>query len=194
MLMSSRTAVFRLLLVILALVSASLACNLPFTGTPTPAYEPVPISTKAAGELVDSVKAAIERYQQTGLLELTLDERQLTSMLVFSLQEQADINLVDPQIHLRDDQIILTGGVEQIAGQVAAEIILKPGVDASGQPQLEIVSARLGILPLPAVVLNEVIDAASDLIAQQIAAAGADFRLESITVGEGVLEIRGGKQ
>jgi hypothetical protein len=194
MLMSSRKTVFRLLLVILALVSASLACNLPFTGTSTPAYEPVPVSTEAAGELVDSVKTAIERYQQTGLLELTLDERQLTSMLVFSLQEQADINLVDPQIHLRDDQIILTGGVEQIAGQVAAEIVLKPGVDATGQPQLEIVSARLGILPLPAVVLNEVVDAASDLIAQQIAAAGADFRLESITVGEGVLEIRGGKQ
>lgn len=184
---------FRLMFALLVLVSVSLACNLPFSSQPSPELEPIPVSTEAANTLVDSVKEAIDHYQKTGELQLVMNESQLTSIIAFSLQEQSEFDLVDPQVYLRDGQVILIGGVEQVTGRVNAEITMQPGVDTDGQPQLKIISARLGILPLPAMLLNEVTSAASDLIAQQIRAAGADFRLESITVGDGQLEIRGSK-
>lgn len=169
---------------------ATLACSI-FVGGPD--YPPtiIPVSTEAVQGLQDQVTQAIAAGAQSGTVTLQITEAQLTSYLAFKLESQPNPLISDPQVLLRDGQMSVFGKLQQ--GMLTANIsmTMKVSVDENGQPKLEITQADFGPLPAPQG-LNEALSAlVSEAFTGSLGPVATGFRLESITIADGVMTVSG---
>ncbi|MGH2524686.1 MAG: hypothetical protein ACRDH2_19440, partial [Anaerolineales bacterium] len=122
---------FWIMLCVISLGAASLACGLPGRGGPTPPASPIPVSTEAAGELLDVWKSAVEN-SSNGEVSVVVTEAQLTSYAAIKLAEQEDPPLRDPQIFLRDGKVQIYGTAKAGSLTAPAVIILSAVVTPEG--------------------------------------------------------------
>ena len=66
----------------------------------------------------NGVQTAVANAAQTGTLDLTFTEEQITSYVAIKLAEQADAPFTDPQIFLRDGKLQIFGKAH--AGKLTA--------------------------------------------------------------------------
>ena len=178
----------RYVLVLLTLILASLACALP--GGPKLPASPIPVSTEAAGEMQNTVQTAVAEAAQSGTLELSFTEEQITSYVAVKLAEQTDAPFSDPQIFLRDGKIQVFGKAH--AGQLTANasIILSASVDAEGKLNLEVDEADFGPVPVPDNILQNISTQLESALTEQ---TGSNFVLTDVTIAEGTLQLTGTK-
>lgn len=181
---------YRLMLPMLALLLASLACNLGLSGVATPAPT-IPVSTEAAGSLEDALQGAYEEAQESGNLDLVLNEEQLTSMVALELQKQAEQSLRDPQVYLRGGQIQLHGTVEYQNIGLPAQIILTVRVDSQGRADFTVVSASVGPFPVPDNLISSLETNLDQGFSEQMEILAPNTRIENITVEDGYMRITG---
>lgn len=178
----------RLWMVILVLVGAGLACALP--GGAQPPASPIPVSTEAAGQLREVVKTAAANAVETGTLDLTLTEEQITSFVALQLAEQPDAPIQDLQVFLRDDKIQIFGTVSAGGVTAQAQIILSAVVGTDGTLALSVDKADFGPVPVPASLLEQISTTMDEALTQQ---AGSNFVLTSVTIAEGQIHLQGSK-
>ncbi|MEW5868921.1 MAG: hypothetical protein AB1894_06570 [Chloroflexota bacterium] len=179
----------RFLLVITVLLLASLACSLARTRTPTPA--PVPVSTEAVDALEKEIESAAATAASGGEVNLTITEQQLTSAAVFALQQQPDAPIEDFQVHLRSEQMQISGRVVNQGTSLSFKVALKLSVDPTGKLQYEIISAKLGSISLPQFVIDEITSQIDSVLTSQLSTTAGDLNLKQITINEGYLTIIG---
>jgi len=180
---------------ILSLFLSSLACNIP--GRTSEAATPLPtiqVSTEAVQSLEDTINAAKEAFDNNQTVEITVNESQLTSMAARELESDPDIPLSNPQIYLRDGQVMLMASLTQNQIAVPLEIVLEISTDGQGNPEYEIVSGQIGPLPVPETIMNRLTDRLDQIIANRSTIDNQPVFIESITIGEGDLTIRGYKR
>jgi hypothetical protein len=178
----------RFLLVLLVLAFVSLACNLGAPRTPAP---PPPVSTEAVESLEKTLENAADAMQQSGEINLEIDEAQLTSLVAFQLEEHGDESIQDPQVYLRDGQIQLFGTVERQGISGTARVIMTAAVDAEGRPDLNIESASIGPLPIPEQIVSELESQLDQAFGEQIEALAPNTWIESIVIADGKMTITG---
>lgn len=181
---------FNILTTLLSLALASLACAINVGG---PAYPEtrVPLSTESASSLEEQVWAAQTAAAQSGALVLVVSESQLASLVAAKLAENPSPILGNPQVYLREGQIQIYGQVTQGPIQVNARIVIAISVDANGQPIISVVSTDFGPLPAPEG-LNKAISAmVQEAFTGALGPAAIGFRLESITIADGVMTLSG---
>ncbi len=179
-----------ILLTIFALTLASLACTM-FVGGPDYPETPIPVSTDAVGNLEKQIQAAQATAAQSGTLSFTIDESQLTSLLATKLAEQPDPLLTEPQVYLRDGEVQVFGKVVKGSFQVNVRIVFTISLDAEGKPVISVTSADFGPLPAPEG-LNSAISAMMDeAFTGMIGPAALGFRLESVTIADGIMTLTG---
>ena len=199
----TRTAI---LLLILPLALAALACTI-FVGGPDYPKTPVPVSTEAVGSLDDQFHAAETAAADSGTLTLTINESQVTSLVANKLDEQTDPStgsqrpdvpaggqapfITDPQVYLRDGQIQIYGKAVQGNLQANVRIILSATLDANGKPVISVVSADFGPLPAPEGLNNAISKMVDEAFTGAIGPAAIGFRLESLTIADGVMTLTG---
>ncbi len=180
----------KIFLAIITLTFSTLACSI-FVGGP--AYPPtsVPVSTDAAQSLHDQVQQAATAGAQSGTISLQITESQLTSYLANYLASQPNPLITNPQVLLRNGQMQVFGQAQQGMFTANVSITMQVSVDANGQPQIDITKTDFGPLPAP----QGLNDAASSLIQQaftgSLGPAATGFRLESITIADGVMTVSG---
>ena len=176
----------RYVLVLLTLISSGLACALP--GGPKLPASPIPVSTEAAGEMQTTVQTAVAEASQSGTLELTFTEEQITSYVAVKLAEQPEPPFTDPQIFLRDGKIQVFGKVH--AGQISAtaSIILSAAIDAEGQLSLSVDKADFGPVPVPDNILDNISTQLETALTEQ---AGSNFILTDVVVADGTMQLTG---
>src|SRR5512134_2269150 len=143
-------------LFLLSLVLTTLACTI-FVGGPDYSSLPaIPVSGEAAESIKEELRRAFEAGAQTGVVTINLTQPQITSYLAVRMQtdpslQQSDKKplIADPQVYLRDGQMQIYGKTQQ--GMLTANIgiIVNMGVDANGEPQIDVVSADFGPFPAP---------------------------------------------
>jgi len=171
---------------VLALAVAVLACK--FGSTPPP---PVPVSDEAAQELQQGVATAVQQAIDTGNLTLEVTESQITSAVVLALQQRSDIPINDLQIHLRDEQVQLSGTASQQGLELPVQIVIKVGVQDC-KPKVEIVSASAGPLPIPEDQLSGFIPMVETVITNLMTSSTvSNLCLLSVSVGDGVMTVTG---
>lgn len=181
---------YKLISGLTVLALASLACSI-FVGGPAYPPAPVPVSTEAVQSLHDQIRQSIDEGAATGTVTFKITEEQITSYLTFLLQSQSNPVVTDPQVLLRDGQIQVFGKVQQ--GILVANISLAANVsiDDQGQPKIEITQTDFGPLPAP----QGLNDAAGALIAEaftgSLGPVATGFRLQNITIADGVMTISG---
>ena len=175
---------------LLVLALASIACTL-FVGGPAYPSDPVAVSPDAAQSLRDQVKQAVESGVAGGPVTFQFTETQLTSIVAERLARDTTPLMTEPKVFLRNGQIQLFGKVQRGVFVANVAVIMNAGVDAAGQPKIEVASADFGPLPTPQA-LNDLI---SSFIAEaytgSLGPAATGFRLENITIADGVMTLTG---
>lgn len=174
---------------LIALVITSLACNFGLSA-PQPERTPAPLSTEALQEMEQNLSETLEEAQQTGDLTLTLTEGQVTSYLAERLAQEPDSPLSEPLVLFQENQIEVYGKVKSGPVSGSVQIVLTVSVDANGSPDVEIISANLGAIPLPQFVLDQITTMIDDLIQENMASLKAQLVDIQVTTGLMILTAR----
>jgi hypothetical protein len=179
-----------LLIVPFVLILAILACTMNIGG---PAYpdQYIPVSTEAAGELQSALQTAAAVGEASGQEMLVITEPQLTSYLAARLDAQEQPLFTKPQAYLQDGQVQIYGTAQQGYIQANIKIVLTAGIDEQGQPKIELTSADFGPLPVPAGLKEAISAAVQEAYTGAIGPIATGFRLESITISNGIMTIVG---
>jgi hypothetical protein len=171
-------------------ILAILACTINLGGPdyPTPA---IPISTEAIGQLRQGIETAVVAGAVSGQITLVITEPELTSYLDYRLSAQSEPFITYPQAYLRNGQIQIYGTAHRGSFMATASIILTAGIDAQGQPVIELTSADFGPLPVPAGVKEATTAMIREAYTGALGPAATGFRLESITIADGIMTVVG---
>ena len=175
---------------IFALALASLACTV-FVGGPDYPPTSIAVSTEAVNSLDQQIQAAQTAAAQSGVMTLTVNETQITSLLASKLDAQTDPFLRNPQVYLRNNEIQVYGKATQGDLEANVRIVLSASIDAEGKPVIAVTSADFGPLPAPEG-LNKTISAfIAEAFTGALGPAAFGFRLENITIADGVMTLTG---
>jgi hypothetical protein len=180
----------RLLVILLVLGLASLACNLSLGAPETPA-PPIPVTTEAVEELEEELQDAYGQAQQGEPVTLTIDEAQLTSLVAFELEKREEESVKNPQVYLRDGQVQVFGTVDYQGVEADASIFLNVNVDAQGKPDFAVSSAYFGPFPIPDDLVAEIEANLDQAFSEQINSMSPNLRIESIEIADGAMTITG---
>ena len=168
----------------------TLACMVNLGG---PAYpsDRIEVSTGAVTE-VESIMstAAAQSDAASGQMTVTLTESQVTSYLVYKLQQQSPqdaVPITDPQVYLRDGEIQIYGKSITTYYSANVKIAVKLSVDAEGGLKIDITEADFGPIPVPAGLRQMVTNAIRDAYRNALGSAVTHFRLENVTTESGTI-------
>ena len=106
--------------------------------------------------------------------------------------KQDNLPLVsEPQVYLRDGQMQIYGKAQRGMFNANVGVIVTVGVDAEGQPDIEIVSADFGPLPAPEG-LKETIEAmVREAYTGSLGPVATGLRIETISIANGIMTVTG---
>jgi hypothetical protein len=185
-------------LFLLSLVLTSLACVIFVGGPDYSNLPPIPVSAEAAASIKDEIQRAVEAAADTGVITVNLTEPQITSYLAARLQtdpslQQSDKKplITDPQVYLRDGQMQIYGKTQQGLFTANIGIIVNMGVDANGQPQIDIASADFGPFPAPKGINEAITAMVKEAYTGSLGPVATGLRIESISIANGVMTVTG---
>jgi hypothetical protein len=194
--MRIRTRGFSLFL--LSLVLTTLACTIFVGGPDYSSLPPIPVSAEAAESIKEELRRAIEAAAQTGVITVNLTEPQITSYLAARMQtdpslQQSDKKplIVDPQVYLRDGQMQIYGKTQQGIFAANIGIVVTVGVDANGEPLIEVTSADFGPFPAPEGLKDAITAMVREAYTGSLGPVATGLRIESISTANGVMTIAG---
>ncbi len=183
----------RPILLIIVLFSTSIACSIPIRGM-------VPAETESPGnaDLPLTVEEFIDQKGQinpdNGTITITMTQDELTAYLNSYLASQSNINLQDPQIILSEDRIDVYGNLKESIVSADIKISLTAGVNESGEVDVNILEADLGLIPVPENLLDTFTSSIKETLTNSIAAASNGARINQITINDGSMTITGSYQ
>jgi hypothetical protein len=185
-------------LFLLSLVLTSLACVVFVGGPDYSNLPPIPVSAEAAASIKDEIQRAVEAAADTGVITVNLTEPQITSYLAARLQtdpslQQSDKKplITDPQVYLRDGQMQIYGKTQQGLFTANIGVIVDMGVDANGQPQIDVASADFGPFPAPKGLKDAITAMVKEAYTGSLGPVATGLRIESISTANGVMTVTG---
>jgi hypothetical protein len=176
----------------------SLACVVFVGGPDYSNLPPIPVSGEAAESIKAEIQRAIEAAANTGVITVNLTEPQITSYLATRLQtdpslQQSDKKplITDPQVYLRDGQMQIYGKTQQGIFTANIGILVNMGVDANGQPQIDVASADFGPLPAPKGLKEAITAMVKEAYTGSLGPVATGLRIESISIANGVMTVTG---
>lgn len=180
---------YLMLVVLLVLAGVTLACNL---GKSAVNNDPlIPVSTESVQSLEETAVNSYNEFRQTGEVNLTVTEEQLTSMVALELAEQGTQGISDPQVFLRDGQIQLTGDVQTQGITAPATMVMEVDLDGNGRPSLRIVSANIGPFPVPDSLIENVETRLNQAFLNQLEEKAPNMFVESVVIADGNMTVTG---
>lgn len=184
-------------LLLTILVLTSLACAINVGGPDYSSLPPIPVSAEAAASIQQEIQRAIEAAAQTGVITVNLTEPQITSYLAARLQTDPNLQqdqkplIVDPQVYLRDGQMQIYGKTQQGMFTANIGIIANMGVDANGQPQIDVVSADFGPFPAPEGLKDAITAMVREAYTGSLGPVATGLRIDAISIANGVMTVTG---
>lgn len=182
---------FYLAFLFISLALTSLACTI-FVGGPDYPEQTIPVSADEVQSMQTQIEQAFLAGAESGIVTLQITESQLTSYMTLKLQEQSSPPFTDPQVLLRNGQMQMYGKINR--GMFAANVLVTMNVSIdpeTGLPKIEIASADFGPFPAPEG-LNSAISAVIDeAFTSSLGPVAIGFRLESITIADGIMTLTG---
>ena len=185
-------------LFLLSLVLTSLACTIFVGGPDYSDLPPIPVSAEAVVSLQEELKRAVEAGATTGVVTINITEPQITSYLALRLQNDPTLQqndntplITDPQVYLRDGQMQIYGKTQQGLFAANIGIILSMGVDETGQPKIEIISADFGPFPAPDGLKDAITAMIREAYTGSLGPVATGLRIETIAIANGVMTITG---
>jgi hypothetical protein len=179
-----------IILAVLSLSAASLACQIDVGGPPPPAQPVTPAADPGAG-LEQVWQSAVEGAAGTGEVVIILDEAQLTGYVNEYLAKQQDPIFSDPQVILRDGRLRIQGTIQQGVLKAGLLVTIVPEVDPEGGIAFRIESAELGPAPAPEAVKESISAILTEVLSGPLGSLATGVRVTSLAVDEGQIAIVG---
>lgn len=176
---------------ILSLALASLSCSI-FVGGPDYPEQTIPVTTGEGQTMLEQIEQAFLAGAETGTISLQITESQLTSFMADKLAQQTNPPFTEPQILLRNGQMQMYGKITR--GWFTANMLITMNVTidpATGQPKIEIASADFGPFPAPEGLNSAVSAIIDETFTGSFGPAAVGFRLETITIADGIMTLTG---
>jgi uncharacterized protein YpmS len=183
-----------LFLVLLALLAASLACNLPEFVQGPPATPEPPAATQAVVEPQTSPEAAATQATENGQVTWVISEDEMTALVANQLKSQPNPVLQDPQIHLQNGQIEVTGNVQQSGITLPIKMFITVTVDDQGRPHYQVTSANLGPLPLPQSTLDQLSAQIDQALQENLSSELDQIYIDDVHIADGSMTVTGHKR
>jgi len=183
---------------LITLFLTSLACTIFVGGPDTSSLPQIPVSAEAAESIKEELRRAFEAGAQTGVITINITEPQITSYLAARMQSDPSLQqsdkkplITDPQVYLRDGQMQIYGKTQQGIFAANIGIIVTVGVDADGQPLIEIASADFGPFPAPEGLKDALTAMIEEAYTGSLGPVATGLRIETISIASGVMTITG---
>jgi hypothetical protein len=173
-----------------ALLVATMACSI-FVGGPVYPPDAVPVSTESNLSIPDQVQQALVAGAQSGVISVSLSEGQLTSYLATKSAEMSNPVLTEPRVLLRSGQLKVYGKANTGIFTANVSITLQTGVDAGGQPQIQVVQTDFGPVAAPSGLNDALTSFARESLIGGLGPIATGFRLESISINDGMMTVTG---
>jgi len=176
---------------LIVLLFMSLACTI-FVGGPDYPAESVPFSMDEVQNMRTQIEQAFTAGAETGVVTLQITESQLTSYIALKMQDQPNPPFTDPQVLLRDGQLKMYGKINR--GMFAANISITTNISvdpATAQPKIEIAEADFGPFPAPEGLNTAISAVIGEAFTGSVGPVAIGFRLESITIADGIMTMTG---
>ena len=173
------------------LLLTSLACSV-FVGGPDYPEQTVTASPDEALSMQAQIEQALLAGAESGIVTLQITESQLTSFMAQKMQEQGNPPFTEPQVLLRNGQMLLYGKINR--GMFDANMLITMNVNidpATGMPKIEIASADFGPIPAPEGVNSAISTIIDEAFTGSLGPVAIGFRLESISIADGVMTLTG---
>lgn len=170
----------------------SLACNLPVGSSNLPEGR-IPISEKSAENLEESVAQALENLQSGQPATLTVNESELSSLIVYRLEQQTGGLLSQSQVYLRDGLVQYRGSLKQTPISAPVRVDVRVSAGSNGRLDYQVENASAG----PFGVMQGMIDDFTTQFDQALYSSNSqlnDIFIESVTIADGVMTITGRPQ
>jgi hypothetical protein len=162
-----------------------------FVGGPEYPEGTIPVSAEAVESLRAQIEAAVLAGAESGTITLQITEEQITSYIAFKLAAQANPAFQNPQVHLRDGQMQVYGKLERGYFIANVLVLLNVSVDELGQPRIEIASADFGPFPAPKGLKQSLTAIVTEAYTGSLGPVATGFRLESISIANGLMTVTG---
>lgn len=177
-------------LFVIAFILSTLACSI-FVGGPSYLDKAIPVSTEELQNLQTNLEQAATDAANTGTINLQITESQLTSYLAFKLDQQPHPLITDPQVLLRGGQIDIFGKAQSGIFTANIRITAQASVDVNGEPKIEIVQSDFGPLPAPQGINDGISAFLHEAFTGTLGPVATGFRLDSVTITDGVMTVSG---
>lgn len=175
---------------LITLAGFALSCSI-FIGGPVYPIVSNPYPTNDQQSLQSDVEKAILESSQTGIVTLQITETQLTSYLTSKIEAQHNPIISDPQVFLRGGQIKIFGKAQSGIFTANVSVTALVMVDMDGQPEINITQTDLGPLLTPQGVNNAISALVHEAFMGPLGPIATGFRLESISIADGLMTIKG---
>ena len=186
-----KTKTYSLTFFFIVLLLASMACTI-FVGGPEYPTQTIPVSTEEVQSMQTQIEEALAAGAETGIVTLQITESQLTSYIALKMQEKANPPFTEPQVLLRNGQMQIAGKLNR--GIFAANMLIAMNVSvdpATNLPKIEIASADFGPFPAPEGLNAAISTVIDETFTGSLGPVAIGFRLESISIADGVMTLTG---
>jgi hypothetical protein len=180
----------RISLGLLAIASATIACSI-FVGGPALPDPPVAAPPDAFQALQSEIETAVFNSLTDGALRLSITQEQLTAFLVSRLSRQAEPLITDPQVVLRNGEMIIYGRARSWIFEANMAVTAVFSIDEDGRPEILISHAELGPLPMPTALRDAIAVALNEALTGAVGPVALGFRLETIDIADGSMTLTG---
>lgn len=163
-----------------------------FLGGPDYPEQTVSVSPDEALNMQNIIEQAVISGAETGVITVQLTEAQLTSFIAQRLAQQTNPPFTEPQILLRNGQMLMYGKITR--GWFSANLLITMNVSVdpvTNMPKIEIASADFGPLPAPAGINQAMSALIEEAFTGSFGPVAVGFRLETISIADGVMTITG---
>lgn len=172
------------IIVVCLLALSILACQV--TAGPKP-----PRGVTINAEQAQALAKALQNPEMssTGVITVRITESQLTSYLILNMGKEVSEFLSNPVVLFEPNQVhlygTLKGDVFPVDGRIIAEIAL-----VNKLPQVSIVSADFGFLPVPAALLSSLAEQINKAITREMSQSPQNYQVQSIVLTAGLATIQ----
>lgn len=180
------------LFILLALLFASIACNLPGMKTNISNQNDLVTAETAVGTQND--EADQNRTPAGERVAYTITEGQLNAIVQQAIQNDPDQRIENLQLHLLPGEVALSGIVNQESLSLPLQLTLALTPDGQGGLNYEVSSANIGPLPLPQSMQVQIETMLNQNLDAPVRQMTDNIFIEEISIGEGVLNVVGHTQ
>jgi hypothetical protein len=175
---------------LIVLIAATLACQVNVGGPPQTS-QPTLAPTISLEDLQNELENTAVTQNADGSVTVSLSEDQLTALLVYQLNQSGSSILQDPQVSLENGQIEVTGALKQGVLSADAKILITVSPDPEGNPQVDIVSADFGPVPVPSGILDGFSTMIEEAFTTELGSYATGFKIDQVVIENGMLNVTG---